>query len=56
MTRWVRNILLAASGAGFMFGLVLALNPAHYGSGVSLGGAILSVGMIAAAFRTHRMG
>ena len=56
MSRWLRNALLTASGAGFMFGLVLALNPAHYGPGVSLGGAVLSVGMIAAAFRTHRMG
>lgn len=39
-----------------MFGLVLALNPGHYGSAVSLSGAILAIGMIAAAFRTHRTG
>jgi hypothetical protein len=54
--RWLRNTLLVASGAGFMFGLVLAVNPGRYGSAAALGGVVLSVGMIAAALRTHRMG
>jgi hypothetical protein len=56
VTRWLRNTLLAASGAGFMFGLVLAVNPGHYGPAASVGGVILSIGMVAAAFRTHRAG
>ena len=56
MNRWLRNALLTAVGGGFMFGLVLAANPEHYGAAASLGGWVLSAGMVAAAIHAYRAG
>lgn len=49
-----RNLVLAAAGAGFMLGLVLAVNPGHYGAIGSVAGAGLAIGMAALAFRAFR--
>ncbi len=51
-----RNLALAAAGAGFMLGLVLAVNPGHYGAIGSVAGAGLAIGMAALAFRAFRSG
>ncbi len=49
-----RNLALAATGAGFMLGLVLAVNPGHYGALGSVAGAGLAIGMAALAFRAFK--
>ncbi len=51
-----RKLALAAAGAGFMLGLVLAVNPGHYGAIGSVAGAGLAVGMATLAFRAFRGG
>ena len=47
---------MGAAGGLFLLGLVFAANPGHYGLLGSLAGAGLSVGMIALAVRTYRVG
>ncbi len=56
--RWpgARNLALAAAGAGFMLGLVLAVNPRHYGAIGSVAGAGLAIGMATLVFRAFRGG
>ncbi len=49
-----RNLALAAAGAGFMLGLVLAVNPGHYGAIGSVAGAGMAIGMATLAFRAFR--
>lgn len=49
-----RNLAVAAAGAGFMLGLVLAVNPGHYGAIGSVAGAGLAIGMATLAFRAFR--
>ncbi|UCG76599.1 MAG: hypothetical protein JSV95_04710 [Gemmatimonadota bacterium] len=56
MRRWLRHGLLALTGAGFMFGLVLLANPRPFGATLSIAGAGLSVAMIVVAIRTYRAG
>ena len=55
MSRWLRNAVLAATGGGFMLGLVFLANPGHYGAIGSLAGAGLSAAMVALAIRAYRV-
>ena len=55
MSRWLRNAVLAASGGGFMLGLVFLANPGHYGTFASLVGGGLSAAMLVVAIRAYRV-